>query len=639
MTKDNNAASKRRINEALNRDISVEEFSTFIRQTLIAVVTAFLCNLMLNISMTSYRSMQFLDAEGYISNVDPASNAKGFLVLFVFLMTFISIVKRGEIIALLVSTFSVILSLVNHYEIELHGAMFTTADINNAGTVANVFKNYTLHISPTVIKILVIYAFLVIGFIVLLFTFRKSKDLKRTPIQALVFAVITFVLFTVFFSPFDNKKRVDKWSWEKHYLKVGYISGTIDFTLTNMNLNIKTIPGYNAESITPIQGINGTTPSYPDIIFIINESWYDLDRFSPTEADVDYLSNWHSLEAQKGYAVIPLLGGGTNDTEYELLTSNAGVLIPVNSPFSNMDFDSQHSIVDYLEGLGYSTMAAHPAQGSNYRRAEVWPQFGFDQCYFADDFTDLDYYGDVLKTTDSSAFNNFTRFYEAMPEDQPRFGYLLTIQNHSPWTYYAPEQHTVHVGNDTLWSENRDVSNEFLSSMELTNDFMEEMIAYFESSDRDVIVVMVGDHCPSLLVELLDDKLTSYDDSVYNTILLTRETPFFIWSNYQDIGSTDEYREMDVCCLAPEVLRIAGLPLSPYYSTLSELSRNTICFTNLGVETSGDLSTILYFDSNRELRSMSEQDSTSNLVQQYYYMEYNNIGDPNRNEFFFSPPQ
>ena len=639
MTKDNNTSFKDRLNNSLRRDISIKEFSTFFRQTLIAAVTAFLCNMMLNISMSSYMSMQFLDADGYISNVDPVSNAKGFIILFTFLMIFISIVKRGEIIALIVSTFSFLLSLVNHYEIELHGAMFTTADINNARTVANVFKNYKLEISSTVIKILVIYVILVIGCVVLLITFRKSDKLKRSPIQALVFAVITFVLFTVIFSPFDNKKRIDKWSWEKYFLKVGYISGSIDFTLTNLNLDIKTIPTYNADAITPLEGIEGTAASYPDIIFIINESWYDADRFSPTEADVDYLSNWHSLDADKGYAAIPLLGGGTNDTEYELLTSNAAVLIPVTSPFSNMDFEGQHSIVDYLEGFGYSTMAAHPAQGSNYRRAEVWPQLGFDQCYFYDDFTDTEYYGDVLKTTDASAFTNFTRFYESMPEDQPRFGYLLTIQNHSPWTYFPPEQDTVHVGRDTLWGEDWESSDEFLTSLDLTNELIEDIITYFESCDRDVVVVMVGDHCPSLLVELLDDKLTSYDDSVYNTILLTRQTPFFIWTNYSDVGSTDEYREMDICCLAPETLRIAGLPLSPYYSTLSELSRETICFTNLGVQSSGDLSTILYFDSQMELRSMAEEDSTSNLVEQYYYMEYNNIGDPNRNEFFFSPPQ
>lgn len=611
------------------------ELFVLLRYTVVSLVTAFFCNLMLNTSMEAYKALQWIDSDGYIDKVSLGNNIKCFTLLFGILITFIVILRREYLVTLVASTITLVVSLVNHYEILLHGTMLTVSDINNFKTVINVFTDYRLSISQTVIKIVLFYLVLVIGSIVLFIYGRKKERPHFNAVYALFFVLFTFVLFAAFFSPFDKSKRINVGSWERHFLKRGYLAGSIDYTLTHLNMHIVDFSGYNEDAIIYSNITEGTAEQYPDIIFILDETWYDLDRFSPTYSDVDYLANWHELNAQKGYAVVPRMGGGTNDTEYELLTSNSTALLPVTSPFSNMQFENEHSIVDYLESLGYSTMAAHPAPGTNYSRNVVFPQFGFDTCHFEEDFTNMQYYGDRDRPTDSSIFESFVRFYEDMPEDQPRFGYLITLQNHSPWTYNAPELDTVHIGSDTVWEDDLGTANEYLSSIRDTDEFISDLVEYFESSDREVVVVMVGDHAPSFIRDILFNL-----DVMYEEIIARRATPYFIWTNFQnDNASTDEYREMDLCCLAAETLRIAGLPMSPYYTLLSELSIETICFSNMGVETPGDSSSIYYMDFAGDLRVMSGQDSTSNLVRQYYYMEYNNIGDPQRNEFFFSAPQ
>ena len=50
--------------------------------------------------------------------------------------------------------------------------------------------------------------------------------------------------------------------------------------------------------------------------------------------------------------------------------------------------------------------------------------------------------------------------------------------------------------------------NEYLSSVRLTDDFIYELRAWVSGSDRDVIVYMVGDHCPPMINSLTDESST-----------------------------------------------------------------------------------------------------------------------------------
>ena len=97
-------------------------------------------------------------------------------------------------------------------------------------------------------------------------------------------------------------------------------------------------------------------------------------------ADTPYLEYFHSLaeQASTGYALVPDVGGGTNRSEFELLTGNSMDLLPGITPFSTLSMEGQPSVVSYLESLGYTTLAAHPALPANYRRGTAWPALGFD---------------------------------------------------------------------------------------------------------------------------------------------------------------------------------------------------------------------------------------------------------------------
>ena len=67
--------------------------------------------------------------------------------------------------------------------------------------------------------------------------------------------------------------------------------------------------------------------------------------------------------------------------------------------------------------------------------------------------------------------------------------------------------------------------NEYLSSVKLTDDFIYELRTWVSKSDRDVIVYMVGDHCPPMISSLTDESTTETEND-----LKKRQTPYLIYS-------------------------------------------------------------------------------------------------------------
>ena len=146
---------------------------------------------------------------------------------------------------------------------------------------------------------------------------------------------------------------------------------------------------------------------YPDIVLILSESFYDISLVTDPQTDVDYLATLHSLENSiQGHTISPHIGGGTNHSEYEMLTSNSLMLAPAVTPYNWLDLDGAESIVSYLKDLGYATLAAHPYTGSNYNRDTAWVRLGFDETHFAESFPTRESYGDRPYQTDSATYQD-----------------------------------------------------------------------------------------------------------------------------------------------------------------------------------------------------------------------------------------
>lgn len=528
-----------------------------------------------------------------------------------------------------------LLAIVNYYTRDLHGTALMPQDILNIGTAAAVMGSYTLRITQTVITIVaLLLPVLAISVAQRFLAYGRGKPPKiswkrRLARWAGCFAGIFVILYVGYFAPFAIKpKQTYGWAWQLTYYKYGYLAGTIESAGLLMNPIVEP-DNYSDEAADEAAArADGYTPAvetvseqeYPDIVLILSESFYDFDLVTDLQTDVEVMSVTKNLENSiYGHTVSPQVGGGTNSSEYEMLTSNSLMLMPSITPFNWLNLYGADSIVSYLEDLGYSTMAAHPYTNLNYRRNSAWLALGFDQVYFEDSFPTKEYYGNRPYQTDSATYKDLEAMYESMPEDQPRFTFLVSIQSHGDYDMNDPELDLVHAATD--YGEYDEVMDEYLSCMYLTDQAFGELTDYFtqvyEETGRKVIVAMAGDHAPSFVDHVADKTIASENDLQ----ILERSTPFIIWANYplENAGETNEndpLNRMDLCMFAPAVAEQAGLPLTDYYEYLLAMQ------DDVTVITAGND----YMDANGVTHVYGENETNDDWVHGYFALEYNNIG-------------
>ena len=539
-----------------------------------------------------------------------------------------------------------IIALINYYTRDLHGSALMPQDILNLGTAAEVMGSYTLKITHDVIKIALLFL------PILAIAFVQRRLCKGAPkraswpargVRVAGSALCVFlVMFFGYFGPVTVKpKTTYGWAWQNTYYTYGYLAGTIEATSLMADPIIEP-EGYSddaaVEAFAKADGYTGpataeTAQDYPDVVLILSESFYDFDLVTDLQADTDIMPVTKNLpNSVYGHTISPHVGGGTNSTEYEMLTSNSLILMPSITPFNWLNLYNANSVVSYLKGLGYSTMAAHPYTNSNYRRDSAWLALGFDETHFQDDFPTQDRYGDRPYQTDSATYKDWEKLYEAMPEDKPRFSFLVSIQSHGDYDMNDASLDIVHAATD--YGEYDELMDEYLSCIKMTDAAVQELCDYFtaqyEKTGRKVIVAMAGDHAPSFVTHVADPSFAAGNDLE----LLQRSTPFFIWANYPlehtdaAISTTDPLNRMDMVMLTPTLLQQAGLPLSDYYKYLLEMKQNTPVVTAANDYMKADGTTAKY----------GVDPALDAWVKGYLNLEYNNIGaHAKRDQSIFTP--
>ena len=523
-----------------------------------------------------------------------------------------------------------VIALINYYTRDLHGSALMPQDILNLGTAAEVMGSYTLKITQDVVKIALLYLpILAIAFVQaqLVKGAPKRAGWKARGVRAAGSALGVFlVMFFGYFGPVTIKpKTTYGWAWQNTYYTYGYLAGTIEATSLMADPIIEPENYNDAAAVNTARKADDyiapaspeSAEDYPDIVLILSESFYDFDLVTDLQADTDIMPVTKNLpNSVYGHTISPHVGGGTNSTEYEMLTSNSLILMPSITPFNWLNLYNANSVVSYLKGLGYSTMAAHPYTNSNYRRDSAWLALGFDETHFQSDFTTQETYGDRPYQTDSATYRDWETMYEAMPEDQPRFSFLVSIQSHGDY--------------DALMDE-------YLSCIKKTDAAVQELCDYFtaqyEKTGRKVIVAMAGDHAPSFVGHVADPSFAETDNELQ---ILERSTPFFIWANYPlehtaaATSTTDPLNRMDMVMLTPTLLQQAGLPLSDYYEYLLEMKHNTPVVTAANDYMKVDGSTAEY----------GADPALDEWAKGYLMLEYNNIGaHAKRDQSIFDPAE
>lgn len=514
------------------------------------------------------------------------------------------------------STACAVAALVNDYVYALHGQVFTLAEISNAKTALQVFdaslfgKKIPL-IFGAVILLLYIFNIILCYLQKRVAANKQKKSNKEALIRRILFLIASIGLLWGMSFPAINLQEVilRDWTSRNTCIEEGYPM----YVYANIFLNevkVTQPDGYDVELLTDYRDYRGGSEyvgsELPDIILILNESFYDLSLLSDLRTDLPYMENYYNLDnAIRGYAVTSVIGGATNRSEFELLTSNTNYLLGELTPFNALDMSCTSSIVTNLKECGYHTIAGHPADGGNYNRIESYLRMGFDERFFLEDFVDYRYYGNREWMTDEGAYRNLTAWYESRKGDHDKiFTYLLTMQNHGDYMKNGEEEALVHVsGYD---GEIEKELNEYLSCIHLSDIAFKELTEYYSEQERPAILCMVGDHAPNFVREIAEIDSPEKE-------ILARATPFIIWANY-DMDSKD-MGVISINELVPLLLEKAGVDMLPYYHYINQMRAK--------VPVTGSFGMVMDVDGN--ISSYYDDTEYSDMVWKYLYLSYNNL--------------
>lgn len=342
------------------------------------------------------------------------------------------------------------------------------------------------------------------------------------------------------------------------------------------------------------------------IIVIMNEAFSDLRVLGNIETNTHFLEYWDSLQENciKGYVNVSVLGGTTANSEYEFLTSDASSLymnssIPYNKYFRSGDY--YPGLTSILGNLGYETTAFHPYLSSGWNRTQVYRAMQFENIIFSED---LEEELDTLRiyVSDEADYHYIQKWFEKKENGKPQFFFNVTMQNHGGYTYEGEDfETTVQLLGDAAGKYPQ--AEQYLSLIKASDEALKGLLTYFENYGEPVIVVLFGDHQPSLEPEFyshVTGKRTEEWD--ISQRMNQYKTPFLIWHNYDT--EYQEYEEISLNYLASVLMKDAGLPMSLYQEYLLEQMEEMPVVNAVGVK---DKEGNLYPKGSAEYGAMTEE--------------------------------
>lgn len=444
--------------------------------------------------------------------------ANAFILFFLYSLSLL-FKKRYS----LIFVFSVIwlgLAIANFITTAYRTTPLSLSDILILPSVITIINKYLSIFQIVVIVILIVFGISMVVWVIIKQKKQKVELLKSGIISAVSAALTAGILIV---SMNSDTLAKDYYFIGNGYDKYGFV---YSFCLSAIDRGIKKPDEYSEDYMKAIKDdVNKikTKQVNPDvnIVFLQLESFFDVHRLKNVTFSEDPIPNFTRLMENypHAYLSVPAFGAGTANTEFEILTQmNTDYFGIGEVPYKSILQDTTCETVNYdLKELGYSCHAIHNHQGTFYGRNLVYADLGFDT------FTSLEYMNDVEVTPMSWAKDYVLTGEIIKALDSTRgsdFVFAVSVQGHGKYPdVVLDENQKIKVISD---SEERKIAFEYyVNQLHEMDDFLGELTKALSEYDEKIILVMYGDHLPSLSIS--DEDLTEAS---------TLQTEYLIWANY-----------------------------------------------------------------------------------------------------------
>ena len=289
------------------------------------------------------------------------------------------------------------------------------------------------------------------------------------------------------------------------------------------NYSKDTIEAIQTNVATAAQETSTNGTDGPNIICVLLESFCDPEDINFLETSEDPIPTFHYLEDNfsTGYLTVPVVGAGTANTEFEVLTGMSMQYFgtgeyPYKTILKKTDCEA---IASDLSKIGYSSHVVHNNGGNFYSRANAFSMMGFDTFTSKELMNITEYTPNGSWSTDDILVGETIKSLDATEGSD--FTYTITVCTHGDYpTEPVIENPAITIsGVDDEAAANQ--WTYYVNQLNAADKFISSLIDKLSQRDEETIVVMFGDHLPTM--GLTDNDMKS--GSIYKTKYIT-------WNNF-----------------------------------------------------------------------------------------------------------
>ena len=454
----------------------------------------------------------------------------------------------------LVSLVWIVLGIANNFLISFRETPLTFADL---GMIKSALELSDQYLSKGYM-ILIISSFVTLV-VILSFVFFKCKKVKVRYFRNISFLFIFFIAFTYLLNYGLKTNIISKNFWD---ITGGYEQYGFSYSFFNsaINTGIHKPNGYSKNTINDIKDElsmlaaetsstvslrtsskvsddtsietmeidNSNSTVKPNIILVQLESFINPNWITDITLNKNPVSNFESLseEFSSGLLAVPALGGGTANTEFEVITGMSTDFFGTGEfPFNTIVSKKAIPSLAYtLKDLGYSANALHNHEGKFYSRDVVYKNLGFDS------FTPIECMNVPEKTPvgwakDSVLINEICNIITST--DNPDLIFGVSVQGHGNYPNDELEDKEIYITNDYSKS-NKNSLEYFINQVYEMDQFVGDLIEAVNNLDEPTVIAFYGDHFPAVGI-----------DSNEVSINTLKSTPYLIWDN-MNLPKTDK---------------------------------------------------------------------------------------------------
>lgn len=468
------------------------------------------------------------------------------MMIIMLTLSVASFFKREVFVFSSISIIWLIFGIVNFVILHFRVTPFSAVDFTLIKSAISVSGHY---LSVLNIAMLVVAVAVIVFSIICLYRkapYHNTWNHKRFAISVLSVFILSMAI--VFIKSSSNSVQALATNYtniSEAYENYGFV---YCFTNSIIDTGIAKPDDYSEESVKAVKDklkkSKTKLKDNPNIIMIQLESFFDVDNVKGMSFSEDPLPVFHSLEENysSGLLTVPTVGAGTVNTEFEVLTGmrqhDFGVC---EYPYKTvLKSTASESVCNNLSKLGYKSHAVHNNEATFYGRNKVFSSLGFDS------FTSKEYMNGITEnpngwSNDDIMSDEIIKTLDST--DGPDFTFGITVQSHGKYDVDTDINQKIKVSGAPAGMESQ--YSYYVNEIAEVDDMIGDLIDKLSKRDEKSVVVLYGDHLPSL--DITVDELNNA--SLY-------QTQYVIWDN---LGLKKEDKDIASYQLYPEVFNRLGI--------------------------------------------------------------------------------